>query len=48
LAILIIGFVMKSWWGLIGLIPLFTGIISFCALYPLCGMNTCKTTEAKQ
>lgn len=28
-------------WGWIGLIPLLTGIIGFCPLYKLVGLNTC-------
>lgn len=30
-----------GWWGLIGLMPLVTGLVGFCALYPLLGVNTC-------
>lgn len=29
-------------WGWIGVMPLATGLISFCPLYPLLGINTCK------
>ena len=28
-------------WGLIGIVPLFTGIIGFCPLYKVFGFNTC-------
>lgn len=31
--ILIIGLAAKSWWGLIGLIPLLTAAIKWCPLY---------------
>ena len=30
-------------WGWIGLILLATGIFSFCPVYGLLGINTCKT-----
>lgn len=30
----------KSLWGFIGLIPLLTGIIRYCPLYPILGINT--------
>ncbi len=30
------------WWGLIGLIPLLTGMIGFCPLYLLFKINTSK------
>lgn len=29
-------------WGYIGLIPLLTGIFSFCPAYTLLGIKTCK------
>jgi Protein of unknown function (DUF2892) len=28
-------------WGYIGVVPLLTGAVGFCPLYPLIGMNTC-------
>lgn len=31
----------KSWWGLVGLVPLATAAIGFCPLYPLVGLSTC-------
>jgi hypothetical protein len=42
-AIMVWGLSARSWWGLLGLIPLLTGLIGFCAFYkfmasgcPLC------------
>ncbi len=29
------------WWGLIGIVPLATGLMSSCPLYSLVGINTC-------
>lgn len=29
-------------WGLLGLIPLATGVSGFCPLYRLVGIDTCK------
>lgn len=29
------------WWGLIGLVPLGTGLVGFCPLYPMLGLSTC-------
>jgi len=43
--VVIIGYgaMAGSWLGAIGLIPLLTGIFSFCPFYPLVGINTgCK------
>lgn len=31
----------QSLWGLVGLVPLATGIFGFCPLYRIVGMNTC-------
>ncbi len=31
----------QTMWGLIGLIPLLTGMIGFCPLYKVFGLNTC-------
>ncbi len=29
-------------WAWIGVVPLATGLLNFCALYALLGINTCK------
>jgi hypothetical protein len=31
-----------GYWPLVGLVPLLTGVIGFCPLYPVVGVNTCK------
>jgi hypothetical protein len=33
------------WWGLIGLVPLLTGLVNFCPLYSMIGVNTCPTKD---
>jgi len=45
LAIIVIGFIMQSWWGLVGILPLATGLASRCGLYSVLGINTCKIKE---
>ncbi len=42
LAIGAAGFYFKSWWGLVGFIPLFTALIGWCPLYLPFGIKTCK------
>lgn len=32
---------MVGVWGWIGVVPLLTGLIGWCPLYPLLGLNTC-------
>lgn len=41
LVIFAAGFYFQSWLGLIGLVPLATGLIGWCPLYSLVGINTC-------
>ena len=41
LAIIALGLYFKSWWGLIGLLPVTTTLIGLCPLYLLLGINTC-------
>jgi hypothetical protein len=36
----------KTWWGLLGLIPLFTASLGSCPLYSLFGISTCRTRTA--
>jgi O-antigen ligase len=33
-------------WGWLGVVPLATGLIGFCPLYPLLGLNTCPMKKA--
>ncbi len=35
----------KSPWGLVGIVPLATGLLGFCPAYRLFGVNTCKLPE---
>jgi type IV secretory pathway TrbD component len=37
------GFYFQSWWGAIGVIPLFTGSTGWCPGYLPFGISTCKT-----
>jgi hypothetical protein len=30
-----------KWWALIGLVPLVTGLVSWCPLYQVFGVGTC-------
>jgi hypothetical protein len=32
-------------WAWIGIVPLATGAIGFCPLYPMIGMSTCPTKK---
>jgi len=45
LIIVLLGFYFQSWWGLIGIIPIFTAFISWCPLYSIFRLSTCKTVQ---
>lgn len=47
LAIIIIGIITQSLWGLIGLIPIVTALIGWCPLYLPFGISTCKTEKSE-
>ncbi|EKT4439844.1 MULTISPECIES: YgaP family membrane protein [Pseudomonadota] len=36
-----------GWWGWLGIIPLLTGVVRFCPLYSLVGLNTCPLKTGK-
>ncbi|HOY86739.1 MAG TPA: DUF2892 domain-containing protein [Methylotenera sp.] len=47
---IVIGAALIAWvlfangpvWAWIGVVPLATGLLNFCALYSILGINTCK------
>lgn len=45
--ILVIGIVVGSWWGLVGLLPLGTAIVGYCPPYALLGVNTVKSGKVQ-
>lgn len=48
IAILSLAFVgPQTPWAYLGLVPLLTGIIGFCPLYAILGVNTCGAPKAK-
>jgi len=40
--ILILGLIFHTWWGLIGLIPIFTAAIGWCPVYAPLKISTTK------
>ena len=42
LIIIGLGFMYESYWGLLGLIPLFTAFVRFCPAYLPFGISTCE------
>lgn len=49
LALLGAGLYFKSWWGLVGLLPILTATVRFCPAYLPFGLSTCgvKPVEKK-
>jgi hypothetical protein len=41
-AILAAGYYFKSWWGLVGLVPVLTATLGWCPAYLPFGMSTCR------
>lgn len=37
----------ERYWGLIGLLPLATGLFRFCPAYSILGISTCPTGRAR-
>jgi len=35
-----------GWWGLVGLVPLLTGLMGSCPLYTIVGMSTCPSGKS--
>lgn len=35
----------KAVWGWVGIVPLLTGLVGFCPLYTILGINTCKVNK---
>lgn len=42
------GIVFESYWGLVGVALLATGVFSYCPLYPLFRIDTSKNDEQKE
>lgn len=42
-----LGIAYHNWWGLLGLLPLITALVSFCPLYSLLGISTCPKKVKK-
>lgn len=40
-AIITAGIYFKSWWGVLGALPLVTGIVRYCPGYAPFGISTC-------
>ena len=46
--IIVLGIYNQSWWGLVGILPLFTAFISWCPVYSLIGVSTDKKVNVEK
>ena len=46
--IIALGFYFKSWWGVVGLVAITTGLLNFCPVYSLIGFSTKKKIETEK
>ncbi len=47
-AIIALGFYFQSWWGVVGVVPIITGLLNFCPAYNLIGFSTKKKVETEK
>jgi len=47
IAVIAAGIVYKSWWGVIGLVPIATALLGWCPPYAIFGINSCKTKHTE-
>ena len=45
MSIIIIGLYFRNWWGIIGLIPIITGLIRYCPISDILGISTCDAKK---
>lgn len=46
LAIMGGGVYFQSWWGAVGVMPIFTALLGWCPPYAMLGISTCKASRA--
>lgn len=44
----IFGWYFREWWGLLGVLLVITAVVSFCPVYKLFGISTCKDGKDEQ
>lgn len=43
--VILLGIYFKSWWGVVGIVPILTGLMNYCPAYNLIGISTKKKVE---
>jgi len=47
IAVISWGVMYHNWWGAVGAVPILTVVMSWCPLYSIFGLSTCRTQESK-
>ncbi len=47
-AVIVLGFIFQSWWGLVGLVLLLTGFLNYCPIWGLLGVSTRPKVETEK
>lgn len=47
IAIIGLGVMYQSWWGVVGIVPLGTALIGWCPPYALLGISTCRAAAGE-
>ncbi|WP_088226570.1 DUF2892 domain-containing protein [Desulfosporosinus sp. FKB] len=45
--IVLLGLAFRSWWGLIGLLGIATGLLRYCPVSNILGISTCEVRDKK-
>ncbi|HBJ1647137.1 DUF2892 domain-containing protein [Clostridium botulinum] len=45
ISIVLIGLYFRNWWGIIGLVPIITGLIRYCPINDILGISTCDVKK---
>ncbi len=48
IVIIALGFIFKSWWGVVGVAAILTGVLNFCPAYSLIGFSTKSKVETEK
>jgi hypothetical protein len=46
--IIVLGFVLHTWWGLVGVVLIATGFLNWCPIYAVLGLSTKPKADAQK
>jgi hypothetical protein len=48
IVVIALGIFYQSWWGLVGLVPIFTALVNWCPAYSLIGLSTERKIQVEK